>query len=64
MRSRTLSKRSFELLPEGSGTRLVFTVFTDQGAYFKGADRPALREEGWSKLLAQMDAQLSSPAGK
>lgn len=55
------SQATFELLPNGTGTHLVFT---DQGAYFEGADGPAIREEGWSKLLAQMEAQLSSPAGK
>jgi uncharacterized protein YndB with AHSA1/START domain len=55
------SQATFELLPDGKSTHLIFT---DQGAYFEGADGPAIREEGWSKLLAQMEAQLSSPAGK
>jgi uncharacterized protein YndB with AHSA1/START domain len=55
------SQATFELLPQGKGTHLVFT---DQGAYLEGADGPAMREEGWSKLLDQMDAHLTAWAGK
>jgi hypothetical protein len=33
-------------------------LFTEQGAYFEGADGPAVREEGWSKLLDQLTEKL------
>jgi uncharacterized protein YndB with AHSA1/START domain len=49
------SQMTVELLPKGSGTRLVFT---EQGAYFEGADGPAIRKEGWSLLLDQLGQTL------
>jgi uncharacterized protein YndB with AHSA1/START domain len=45
------SQATVELLPTDRGTTLVFT---EQGAYFEGADGPAMREDGWSKLLDQL----------
>lgn len=45
-----------ELFPEGGRTRLLFT---HQGAFFKGADGPAMREEGWRKLLDRLDAHAT-----
>jgi uncharacterized protein YndB with AHSA1/START domain len=54
------SQATVELLPleQGNidqGTRLIFT---EQGAYFEGADGPAIREEGWNELLNQLPAVL------
>ena len=49
------SLATFELSPEGSGTDIVFT---DQGAYFEGADGPQMRQEGWSQLLGNLAEHL------
>ena len=49
------SQATVEFLPKDNGTRLLFT---EQGAYFEGADGPAMREEGWSKLLDQLTEKL------
>ena len=35
-------------------------VFTDQGAYFEGADGPQMREGGWRGLLDRLAAALTS----
>jgi len=43
-------------LPTERGTDLIFT---DQGAYFEGADGPKMREEGWSKLLDGLAKELA-----
>jgi uncharacterized protein YndB with AHSA1/START domain len=42
------SLATIEFTPAESGTKLVFT---EQGAYFPGADGLAMREHGWGKLL-------------
>lgn len=42
------SLATIELVAAESGTKLLFT---EQGAYFPGADGPAMREHGWGKLL-------------
>lgn len=39
---------TFELAPAEGGTELTFT---EQGAYFEGADGEAMREAGWNRLL-------------
>lgn len=39
---------TFELVPAGAGTKLVFT---HQAAFFEGADGPELRQAGWVALL-------------
>jgi uncharacterized protein YndB with AHSA1/START domain len=49
------SQATVEFLAEDKGTQLLFT---EQGAYFEGADGPAMREEGWSKLLDQLTEKL------
>jgi uncharacterized protein YndB with AHSA1/START domain len=48
-----------ELSPNGKGTNLVFT---DQGAYFEGADGPKMREGGWRKLLEGVEKVLGANA--
>src|SRR5205823_491085 len=45
------SLATFELLPTGQETDLIFT---EQGAYFEGADGPQMREGGWRKLLDKL----------
>ena len=45
------SLATVELEAAGAGTRLTFT---DQGAYFEGADGAVIREDGWRKLLDRL----------
>lgn len=49
------SQATFELLAEGDGTRLVFT---EQAAFFEGADGAEIREKGWQGLLEQLAKEL------
>ena len=49
------SLSTFELLPIGDGTKLVFT---EQAAFFEGADGPAMREHGWGLLLNALGKEL------
>ncbi|WP_119460616.1 SRPBCC family protein [Rhodospirillaceae bacterium SYSU D60014] len=51
--SASLATVEFKL--EGSGTRLVYT---EQGAFLDGADKPADREAGCRMLLEALDAEL------
>jgi uncharacterized protein YndB with AHSA1/START domain len=51
------SLATFELLPTPAGTNLIFT---EQGAYFEGADGPEIREQGWTYLLKLLEAELAS----
>lgn len=50
------SLATVELLSSETGTDLIFT---DQGAYFEGADGPEMREAGWRKLLEQLASELA-----
>jgi uncharacterized protein YndB with AHSA1/START domain len=47
---------TFEFQAQGAGTLLVCT---HQGAFFEGADGPALRQDGWRKLLGQLGQSLA-----
>jgi uncharacterized protein YndB with AHSA1/START domain len=49
------SQSTFELLAEGTGTKLVFT---EQAAFFAHADGPQIREQGWRALLDQLEREL------
>lgn len=49
------SQSTVELLPSAKGTDLVFT---EQAAFFEGADGPRMREEGWWALLGQLAGSL------
>jgi uncharacterized protein YndB with AHSA1/START domain len=51
------SQSTFEFVSDGSGTRLVFT---EQAAFFEGADGPQRREEGWHRLLTSLTAALEN----
>jgi uncharacterized protein YndB with AHSA1/START domain len=44
-----------EFLRSETGTDLIFT---HQGAFFEGADGPAMREAGWRKLLERLAGTL------
>ncbi len=46
-----------ELLRTEAGTDLILT---HQAAFFEGADGPAMREDGWRKLLDNLTAALSA----
>jgi uncharacterized protein YndB with AHSA1/START domain len=48
-----------EIAPADSGTRLTLT---HQGAFFEGADGPAMREEGWRKLLDRLAENAAQAA--
>jgi uncharacterized protein YndB with AHSA1/START domain len=50
------SLATFELLPSGTGTRLIFT---HQAAFFEGADGPQMREVGWRHLLERLAGALA-----
>jgi uncharacterized protein YndB with AHSA1/START domain len=50
------SLATVELLPTEKGTDMIFT---DQGAYFEGADGLKMREAGWRKLLELLLKELS-----
>jgi uncharacterized protein YndB with AHSA1/START domain len=49
------SLSTFELRPSANGTKLVFT---EQAAFFEGADGPKMREGGWRDLLSRLDEEL------
>jgi uncharacterized protein YndB with AHSA1/START domain len=50
---------TIELLATAAGTDMIFT---DQGAYFEGADGPQMREQGWRKLLDSLAREVTSGA--
>jgi len=49
------SLATFEFVPAGQGTNLIFT---EQGAYFEAADGPQIREQGWKGLLDKLGASF------
>jgi uncharacterized protein YndB with AHSA1/START domain len=49
------SLATVELVPEGNGTKLIFT---DQGAYFENSDGPQRRQQGWTALLDRISTEL------
>jgi uncharacterized protein YndB with AHSA1/START domain len=51
------SQDTFELLPAEKGTDLIFT---EQAAFFEGADGPQMRQEGWTKLLESLAREVAS----
>jgi uncharacterized protein YndB with AHSA1/START domain len=34
-------------------------LFTEQGAFFEGADGPKIREDGWRQLFEQLASELA-----
>ena len=55
----SVSLATVELRAEGKGTRLVFT---EQAAFFEGADGPKMREQGWTSLLASLAKETARAA--
>ncbi len=51
------SHSTVEFLPSGSGTELIFT---EQAAFFEGADRPKMREQGTRELLEHLAEELEN----
>lgn len=47
---------TIELLKSATGTDLLCT---HQGAFFEGADGPAMREHGWRALFDRLDGELA-----
>jgi uncharacterized protein YndB with AHSA1/START domain len=50
------SLATIELLPEGQGTRLVFT---EQGAFYDKSDGLEMRKQGWAWLLGKLGDALA-----
>jgi uncharacterized protein YndB with AHSA1/START domain len=50
------SQATVELLPTENGTNMIFT---EQGAYFEGADGLQMREDGWRHLLDKLATALA-----
>jgi uncharacterized protein YndB with AHSA1/START domain len=55
----SVSLATIELTPAGAGTRLLYT---EQGAFFDGADKPAGREIGCRDLFEKLAEELDRPA--
>lgn len=53
----SVSLASFELIATAQGTKLVFT---EQGAYFPGADPLEMRQAGWNFLLDSLSREASA----
>jgi len=51
------SLSTFELLPAAKGTDLIYT---EQAAFFEGADGVQMRTAGWQSLLEHLAAELRS----
>ena len=51
---------TIELLQTATGTDLILT---HQAAFYEGADGPEMRKDGWEKMLAALDHQLSAQVG-
>jgi len=50
------SLATIELLAAEAGTDFVFT---EQSAFYEGADGPKIRQEGWGRLLGQLEKELA-----
>jgi uncharacterized protein YndB with AHSA1/START domain len=48
---------TFEFVADGDTTKLKFT---EQAAFFEGADGPAMREQGWRQLLEALGKELTT----
>jgi uncharacterized protein YndB with AHSA1/START domain len=50
------SQATVEFVPKDKGTTLVFT---EQAAFFEGADGPQMRKDGWTLLLDALGKELA-----
>jgi uncharacterized protein YndB with AHSA1/START domain len=57
----SVSLTTIEFVPDGAGTRLVFT---EQGAFFESPEDPAAREHGTGKLLDALERFLATAVGE
>jgi uncharacterized protein YndB with AHSA1/START domain len=57
----SVSLTTVELLPDGDGTKLVFT---EHGAFFDGLDDPDGREHGTGKLLEALESVLTADSAQ
>jgi uncharacterized protein YndB with AHSA1/START domain len=55
----SVSLATVELKPEGDGTRLIYT---EQGAFLDGEDKPEYRQQGTGSLLDALGAELQRAA--
>lgn len=55
----SVSLATVEIKPAGSGSRLIFT---ENAAFFDGADGIKMREQGWQELLQKLDDHLAKEA--
>jgi uncharacterized protein YndB with AHSA1/START domain len=53
----SVSLATVQITPSAGGTRLVYT---EQGVFFDGADKPALREAGSRELLEKLAEELQN----
>lgn len=49
------SLATFEFVPDAGGTRLVYT---EQAAFFEGADGETVRKQGWTALFDRLELEL------
>jgi uncharacterized protein YndB with AHSA1/START domain len=54
----SVSLATAEMMPDQDGTRLIYT---EQGAFFDGIEKPESREEGWTEMLAKLAEYLAGP---
>jgi uncharacterized protein YndB with AHSA1/START domain len=57
----SVSLATVELKPEGGGTRLIYT---EQGAFLDGEDKPEYREQGTGSLFDALGAELQQQPAK
>ena len=55
------SQSTIEFLPNSKGTDLIFT---EQAAFFEGADGPQIREQGWRLILERLAKHLARQAAQ
>jgi uncharacterized protein YndB with AHSA1/START domain len=55
----SVSLATVEFKPAGKGTRMIFT---EDGAFFDGADGIKMREAGWHELLQKLEEHLAKGA--
>lgn len=55
----SVSLATVEIRPEDKGARLIFT---EQAAFFDGADGPEMRQQGWRTLLNSLAKEIARAA--
>jgi uncharacterized protein YndB with AHSA1/START domain len=57
----SVSLATVEFKPEGGGTRVIYT---EQGAFLDGEDKPEYREQGTGSLFDALGAELEQQPAK